>query len=74
MSDIEKLATVMMMQKYGGDFVKTLAALMLIADHDNLHRIEMAWPEYLRHYKDMAEREVKTLGLGSLSELVSGRF
>ena len=41
------------MHRYGGSFVRTLAALLHCADDDNRARILATWPEYCAEYRDM---------------------
>lgn len=37
--------TIAMMEKFGGGFVRALAAALRMADHENLQRIKAAFPE-----------------------------
>lgn len=50
MTHDEKLITVRAMKKWGGSFVKSLAGTWLLADDDNDHRIQAAFPEYMASY------------------------
>ena len=50
MTHNEKLVTVRAMQRYGGSFVRILAAAWLLADEINEQRIESTWPNYMRAY------------------------
>lgn len=50
-------AVVDAMQKYGGSFVKALAAAAMAADAHNLALIKMTWPEYWQQYTEMAKNE-----------------
>jgi hypothetical protein len=47
--------TIQAMLRYGGSFVKALAAAALAADEDNLNRIKRTWPEYWERYSRMEE-------------------
>lgn len=49
----EDIVVVEAMEKYGGSFVKALAALCYRADHINLQKIKSTWPEYWAEYKEM---------------------
>lgn len=40
------------MEKYGGSFVKTLAALFYCADATNRSRIITTWEQYFDEYKE----------------------
>jgi len=54
MSD-EDLKTVEAMAKFGGSFMKALAAAAFRADPENLRRIKEAWPEYWTRYATMRD-------------------
>lgn len=49
------------MRRYGGSFVRTLAALLHCADDDNRARILATWPEYCAEYRDMVRLQRKRL-------------
>lgn len=51
----QDLDTLNAMSKYGGGFVKALANAGHHADSNNLERIKRTWPEYWKHYAEMAE-------------------
>ena len=59
----EDKQTIKAMIKYGGSFVRHLAAAALCADADNLGRIKAAFPELWARYEEFAkldkEREEK---------------
>lgn len=42
------------MTTYGGSFIKKLAALMLAADPINRQKLIKAFPEYIKHYSQLA--------------------
>lgn len=46
--------TIAAMEKFGGGFVKSLAALCRRADKDNFKRIKKAFPEYFAEYQAMS--------------------
>lgn len=54
MSDAD-LAVVETMEKYGGSFVKALAALCYRADPQNLEKIKYTWADYWLEYTEMAK-------------------
>lgn len=54
MSD-KDIDTVDAMEKYGGSFVCALAKAARAADHVNLAKIKKAFPEYWKHYEEMAK-------------------
>lgn len=39
------------MEKYGGSFVKSLAAMLRHADPVNLQKVKDTWPEYWNNYQ-----------------------
>lgn len=41
------------MLTYGGGFARALAAMIQIADLDNMQKIKDTWPEYWNQYLDM---------------------
>lgn len=45
------------MMKYGGGFVKAIAASLMHADTENYQKLERAIPEYFSEYRMMAEKE-----------------
>lgn len=45
------------MEKYGGSFVKSLAACFSCADTTNYKKLLDAFPEYVRDYKKIATEE-----------------
>ena len=55
MTHDDKLRVVFAMQKYGGNFVKALAAMWLLADEDNCARVETTWPEYIEKYRALVD-------------------
>jgi len=57
MTHDEKLDMVDAMKRFGGSFVKALAECFLMADDDNLVRLERAFPEYVKQYREMAETQ-----------------
>lgn len=46
----ERLKIIHNMRTYGGSFARHLAEAFLVADGDNLNRIEEAFPELLEKY------------------------
>lgn len=50
MTSDERLYTAKAMKKFGGSFVKALGECLLLADSDNVKRLEAAFPEYLEKY------------------------
>ena len=54
MTHDEKLDMVDAMKRFGGGFVKALAECFVRADDDNLLRLERAFPEYVKKYREMA--------------------
>jgi hypothetical protein len=50
-SDVQIIAA---MERFGGGFVKALAAAAGKADPQNLDRLKLAWPEYWAEYAEMA--------------------
>ena len=48
----ELLPIIKAMKTYGGSFLAALANTMYLADHDNLARLEKAFPEYIETYKE----------------------
>ena len=53
-NETEKYEIAMAMKTYGGSFVKLLGEMILVADNQNLGKIEATWPEYLAQYRKMA--------------------
>jgi hypothetical protein len=53
MTDDDVLAA---MHRYGGSFVRGLAALYHLADDDNRRRLRLAFPETWASYIELAER------------------
>jgi len=53
----KKLKMVQAMKSYGGSFAKALAECFLLADAENLERLELAFPEIVSQYLRMAEAE-----------------
>lgn len=47
--------TIQAMVKYGGSFVKGLAAAALHADRHNLAKIKATWPEYWEDYQEKGQ-------------------
>ena len=45
------------MQKYGGSFVKALAAAAFCADRSNLDKIITTFSDYWKQYEEMVEAE-----------------
>lgn len=45
------------METYGGSFVKALAMCLLMADHINYAKLELAFPQYFAEYRKMAEQK-----------------
>lgn len=43
-----------MMERQGGSFVKALGECFFKADRENWSRLEKAFPEYVKEYKDRA--------------------
>lgn len=43
------------MERYGGSFVKALAQCLWRADANNYQRLEEAFPEYFKEYRNMAK-------------------
>ena len=56
------LRVVEAMEKYGGGFVKKLAAAAMVADSVNLAIIKGAWPEYWDEYTRFAEKDLEDEG------------
>ena len=52
----QDLAVVEAMEKYGGSFVKALAALCHRADQSNLAIIKDTWPAYWSQYEEMSKK------------------
>jgi len=52
----KKLKMVRAMRVYGGGFVKALSECFVIADSDNLERLERAFPEYVEKYSEWARK------------------
>jgi hypothetical protein len=48
--------TIEAMMKYGGSFVKGLAACMCHADRINMEKIRKTWPEYLKEYGEIGQK------------------
>lgn len=53
-------ATIAMMEKFGGGFVRALAAALRLADPANLERIKTAFPEYWARYTALATEQTTT--------------
>lgn len=53
----EDFETVQAMRRYGGRFVRALAAAAERADQQNLFIIKTAWPHYWAKYRGMAEHD-----------------
>lgn len=49
------------MEKFGGSFVKSLAAMARRADPINLQKIKTTWPEYWEEYERMGTTLEKTI-------------
>lgn len=43
------------MERFGGSFVRNLAALCHSADPINMAKIKAAWPEYFEEYAEIAQ-------------------
>lgn len=52
----EEYKIVTAMSVWGGGFVKGLANLMKLADHNNFKRLKNAFPEYWEQYSKMADK------------------
>lgn len=48
----ELIPIIEMMEKYGGEFSKSLADCMLKADPDNLRKLVETFPEIIEKYKN----------------------
>lgn len=55
MTHDEMLKMVEAMKRYGGSFVVALAECFILADVDNLYRLEMAFPEIVQQYRFSAD-------------------
>lgn len=51
---IEEEEVITAMTRFGGGFVQQLAVLYRQADAMNREKIKTTWPEYWKHYKEMA--------------------
>lgn len=51
----EKLAMISAMRHYGGSFVQALAECFSVADANNLSKLELAFPEYVKSYIEMSK-------------------
>ena len=51
----KKLKMVRAMKRYGGSFAKALAECFLLADDENLQKLEHAFPEQVSQYSRMAK-------------------
>lgn len=47
------------MRRYGGSFVRALAETAACADCNNLRRLKEAFPDYWKHYAEVAEKAAK---------------
>lgn len=56
MTQDEKLDTINAMVLYGGSFVRALSQAWLRADARNAAKIEMAFPEYIKEYQEIAKQ------------------
>lgn len=52
--------TIAAMQQYGGSFASALGRAWLYADLGNRSKLEQAFPELLKQYRDMAMRILHT--------------
>lgn len=48
----EELRTLERMAKYGGSFVKQLAALYVLGDSDNQQKLRISFKDYFIRYRD----------------------
>lgn len=55
MSNVDDFDVLRAMERYGGGFIRSFAALMRHADHHNFSRLKAAFPDYWEEYKTMAE-------------------
>lgn len=53
----EMLDMVAAMHRYGGGFVKALSECFTLADSYNLTRLYRAFPEYVKKYTEMAQKD-----------------
>lgn len=53
-AQVAALRTMQAMERYGGGFVKTLAAIAR-ADAENLAKIKATWPEYWAKYEQLVK-------------------
>lgn len=56
MSTITDYDIAIAMQRYGGSFVRLLGQLWQQGDEINRRRLKVAFPDFWREYKDLAER------------------
>jgi hypothetical protein len=56
MTHDEKLEMITAMRIYGGSFVCALADCFAKADANNFSRLLLAFPEYVKQYRDMADK------------------
>ena len=50
------IGTITAMQKVGGSFVKALGSATRVADPQNRAKLVVAFPEYFKQYRAIAER------------------
>ena len=58
MTHDEKLLMVLAMERYGGGFVQALAECFMKADRINQAKLEAAFPEYVKEYRELAQKEL----------------
>ena len=54
MSHDEMLRMVQAMHRYGGSFVRAISEAFMVADENNLRRLETAFPEIVSKYSALA--------------------
>ena len=57
-----KFAMIEAMKNHGGSFVKSLGSCFMRADYSNFNKLCIAFPEYVKQYLEIADKDAALKG------------